>query len=134
ALAGQRPFEGQGGAALLAAQAHQEAPSIRSAVPTLPPPIAEAIDRAVRRDPAERWGTMEEFARALGDARALAPQLPLPVRRYAREAVEHSDRLGMALGVSAGAFLVAGLVDVLFSTFLGIESAIYLLIGLTTGG
>jgi len=134
ALAGRRPFEGQGGAALLAMQSRSEAPPIRSVVPTIPSPIADAIDRAVRLDPAARWPTMEEFARALGDARALAPQLPIPVRRYAREAVEHSDRLGMALGVSASAFLAAVLVDVLFSTFLGIESAIYMLIGLTTGG
>ncbi len=134
ALAGRRPFEGQGGVALLAMQSRDEAPPVRTAVPTLPPPIAEAIDRAVRRDPDERWPTMEEFARALGDARALAPQVPLPLRRYAREAVEHSDRLGMAIGMSAGAFLAAALVDVLFSTFLGIESAIFLLIGLATVG
>jgi hypothetical protein len=134
ALAGRRPFEGQGGAALLAVQSQSEAPAIRSVVPTIPPPIADAIDRAVRLDPAARWPTMEEFARALGDARALAPQLPLPVRRYAREAVEHSDRLGMALGVSASAFLASVLVDLLFSNFLGIESAIYLLVGLTASG
>lgn len=134
ALAGRRPFEGQGGAALLASQARQDPPAIRTVVPTLPPPIAAAVDRAVQRDPEARWPAMEEFARALGAARALQPQLPLPLRRYAREAVEHSDRFGMALGVSAGAFLGAALVDLLFSTFLGIESAIFLLIGLVSSG
>ncbi|HET9133631.1 MAG TPA: serine/threonine-protein kinase, partial [Gemmatimonadales bacterium] len=132
ALAGHRPFEGQQGAALLATQSRADAPSIRTAVPTLPSNVAHAIDRAIARDPDARWTTMEEFARALDSARALAPRLPVPLRRFAREAVEHSDRLGMALGVSAGAFLGAGLVDIFFATFLGIESAIYLLIGTVT--
>lgn len=132
ALAGHRPFEGEHGAALLATQSRADAPSIRTVVPTLPASVVQAIDRAIAREPSARWDTMEEFVRALDAARAVAPQLPVPLRRFARETVEHSDRLGMALGVSAGAFVGAGLVDVFFSTFLGIESAIYLLIGTVT--
>jgi serine/threonine-protein kinase len=133
ALAGRRPFEGQGGAALLAMQSRSEAPPIRSVVPTIPPPIADAIDRAVRLDPAARWPTMEEFARALGDARALAPQLPVPLRRFARHATEHGRQLGPVLGVTAAATFSALFTNAFLDNFLGIESAIFIFAGVISG-
>jgi len=128
ALVGRRPFEGSAGAALLAAQAGSDAPALGSVAPWLAEEVAAAIDRALRRDPDERWPTMEEFAAALEAARARQPQLPVAVRRYARQALEHSGQLGIAVGVTASAGIGALVIDAFFQTFLGFEEIPYLIV------
>lgn len=117
-FAGRRPFEGSDGPALLAAQQRGDPPALRTLVPALPPRIAEAIDRAVRSDPAVRWPSAEALAQELAAGRALAPQLPVPLRRFGRHALEHSDRLATALGAGLSAVIAAGIVNVTSDGFL----------------
>src|SRR6185436_8186969 len=62
-------------------------PSLRSMVPDVPPEFAEAIDRALDRNPARRFATADDMERALRGAltsawlepeRVVAPPAPRP--------------------------------------------------------
>ena len=67
-LAGRRPFEGRGGegrGAILRAQLQQEPPDLASIRPDLDPKLVAVVKRAMSKNPAERFGSMREFARAL---------------------------------------------------------------------
>ncbi|HEY3255269.1 MAG TPA: serine/threonine-protein kinase [Polyangiaceae bacterium] len=90
-LAGTVPFEGNFGEVLLKVST-QPMPSLVARCPQVPPELEAAIERALARDPAERYATAREFAEALsrvptGDAsptsllglRAPVPR-PLPNR------------------------------------------------------
>ncbi len=126
ALAGRRPYEGAEGRALLAQQSGSDAPSIRTLVPALSSSAAAVIDRALLRDPAERWATVEEFASALQGARALVPQLPVPLRRFAREAVTQGDQLAVVLGGAISAGFAGLAIDAVIKTsFFGFESFLF---------
>ncbi len=135
ALAGRRPFEGAEGRALLAQQSGSDAPTIRTLVPALPPAAAKVIDRALARDPAERWPSVEEFASALQAARALEPQLPTALRKYAREAVEFSDQMSIVLGGAGSATIAALTIDmVVRHDFLGIATTLFTLVAALGAG
>ena len=135
ALAGRRPFEGAEGRALLAQQSGSDAPAIRTLVPALPAAAATVIDRALARDPAQRWPSVEEFASALQGARALEPQLPTSLRKYAREAVEFSDQMSMVVGGAASATIAALMIDmVVRHDFLGIATTLFLIIAALGAG
>jgi len=128
ALAGRRPFEGAEGRALLAQQSGSDAPSIRTLVPALPVASAAVIDRALARDPATRWPTVEEFAAALQGARALAPQLPIPLVKFVRDALENGNQLSTVVGGTLSATAAAGLIEmVVEKSFLGLESFLFAL-------
>src|SRR6478736_2053734 len=81
-LTGRRPFEGTEGAALLAEQAHAAAPAIAAVARHLPPRLAQAIDRALDRDPAARWPSAEAFATELAATQALKSAVPAPLRKF----------------------------------------------------
>lgn len=70
-LVGRLPFADVHGAALIAAVRAQDLPSVRDATPEIPPAFAEAILRATRRRPAERYQTVDELCDALEAVRAL---------------------------------------------------------------
>lgn len=70
---GQRLFKGDNEFAIMNQVTTINAPSPRTAAPDLPTPLVEIIDKALRRDPAERFQTalalhdeLEAFARADG--------------------------------------------------------------------
>jgi serine/threonine-protein kinase len=129
ALSGRRPFEGADGRALLAQQAGSVAPPIRSLVPALTPSAAAVIDRALDREPEARWASVEEFASALQGARALAPQLPVPLQRFAREALVQANQLGTVIGATLSAAIGAALIDmVVTNNFLGLENFLFLMV------
>ncbi len=129
ALAGRRPFEGAEGMALLAQQGTGEAPPLRTLVPALSPAAADAIDRAIRCDPGARWATVEEFAGALQSARALAPSLPVPLRRFAREAVTQGDQLAVVLGGAISAGFAGLAIDAFIpQSFFGFESFLFYMV------
>jgi serine/threonine-protein kinase len=133
AVTGQRPFEGQDGGALLASQTRLDPPAVATLAPHVQESFASVIDRAVLRDPAGRWATMDELTGALGAARAVAPPLPAPLERFARHVVEHGRQLGPVLGMTASAAFGALFIDAFLDTFLGIESAIYVILGAVGG-
>jgi serine/threonine-protein kinase len=64
-LAGVLPFPGGTGASTLLARMRRDAPSLRFHDATLPEPVVAAVDRALARDPARRFPTCSDFARAV---------------------------------------------------------------------
>lgn len=64
-LTGQLPFTGDNPAAMLLAHLNQPAPDPRTLNPALAPATAQALLRALAKDPAERFRTAGEFVAAL---------------------------------------------------------------------
>jgi serine/threonine-protein kinase len=67
-LAGDPPFSGVNGQAILARKAADPVPRLRTVRPDLPPPLEQVIERALARAPADRFATVEEFAATLATA------------------------------------------------------------------
>ncbi|MGH7524025.1 MAG: serine/threonine-protein kinase [Gemmatimonadales bacterium] len=101
-LAGKLPFEGESTRAMLYQQLVAEPPPIAATVAGVPNGLASAIQRAMAKEPSERFANMTEFAAALesegitGKAEALVK--PVPKRRSS----------AMMAGVAAGVVLLAG--------------------------
>ncbi|HEY0464843.1 MAG TPA: serine/threonine-protein kinase [Polyangiaceae bacterium] len=64
ALAGTVPFEGNFGEVLLKVST-QPVPSLRARCPQVPEQLEAAIEKALARDPADRYANVREFAEAL---------------------------------------------------------------------
>ncbi len=79
ALTGKRLFKADNPAAQLDKVRHMPVPSVRELRPEVPEPVAEVIVRALDRDPAARWGSAGEMARALRET-ARRADLALPDR------------------------------------------------------
>ena len=60
-LAGRRPFEGKTGIELLQAIIHRPAPSLLELRPDIPVGLRLVIEKALEKDPAERYQTMREM-------------------------------------------------------------------------
>ena len=69
-LTGQEAFRGDEVASLLYQVVHENPPPISSFVPPTwdPAPLQAVLDRAMMKDPAQRWGGMMEMARAFEEA------------------------------------------------------------------
>ena len=65
ALTGQRPFDAETPTAVLAEILTQAPPKIAAIEPSIPAPLAVAIDRALIENRDIRYGSMSQFARAL---------------------------------------------------------------------
>ncbi|MDQ6612802.1 MAG: protein kinase [Gemmatimonadota bacterium] len=80
-LAGRVPFEGKNLHEILFQQVVAAAPPIKSVAPETPDDLAEAIDRAMKKDPEQRWQDGKSFRQALasdvgaGGEAALPPEL-----------------------------------------------------------
>ena len=64
-LAGRPPFQGANVLATLARHATEPPPRIRGDVPEVPPSVEQALLRALAKEPAQRFPTIGDFARAL---------------------------------------------------------------------
>jgi serine/threonine-protein kinase len=64
-LAGQVPFTGGTAQAMLARHAVDPVPSLRTVRSTVPPPVDQAITKALAKVPADRFATTGEFVKAL---------------------------------------------------------------------
>ena len=70
-LAGELPFRAESMAGLMEKIIHSPHPSIRTLRPDLPSCVAAIVDRALQKDPAERFqsaGEMAKFLRACAKA------------------------------------------------------------------
>jgi hypothetical protein len=67
-LSGKLPFDAPQASAVLLMQATRPAPSLLDRAPTVPPALAQVVDRCLRKDPAERYDTGEALAEALSRA------------------------------------------------------------------
>lgn len=65
AIAGRLPYEGDNALAIMNQHVNVKAPPLHQFVRNVSPAIEEVIMKAIRRDPNERWQTMQAFGEAL---------------------------------------------------------------------
>jgi DNA-binding SARP family transcriptional activator/formylglycine-generating enzyme required for sulfatase activity len=92
-LAGDPPFIGSTPQGVLARKSVERAPPLRPIRETLPPPLEEAVLKALARLPADRFATVMQFADALAETdmqRAWPDRLEAgPVRELVASALRH---------------------------------------------
>jgi serine/threonine-protein kinase len=76
-LRGQRPYQAASPAAILLKIVNAPAPQLHAVAPWVPKALAAVVDRAVEREPARRFGTARDLARALLAA-AIQDGTPVP--------------------------------------------------------
>ena len=91
-LTGQEAFRGDDAASLLYQVVHENPPPISQFVPPTwdPAPLQAVLDRALAKEPEQRWGGMMELARAFEEAAErtmCAPPRQRPAAAHAGEAV-----------------------------------------------
>ncbi len=77
-IAGRPPFEGDV-ASLLQQHLMRDPPTLSSLVPDVPPALARAIDRALAKEPDDRFANAESMAEAIAPP-PVTGELPVPVR------------------------------------------------------
>ena len=84
-LAGQPPFTGPSAGAVLARQVLDPVPPLTTLRPAVPGSVRRAVERALSKSPADRYGTMPEFLAGLDapDAPAAAPKKAIVVLPFA---------------------------------------------------
>ena len=95
-LTGRRPYHGDTPAAEAAAHVHAEIPSVSARRGDLPPELDAVFDRALAKDPAERYPTCADFVadlrhalhEAAGDTQHLPVVAPAPVAEPAPPPVQ----------------------------------------------
>jgi serine/threonine-protein kinase len=75
-LAGEPPFTGPTAQAIIAKRFSGEVPRVRKARPSVPEHVDAAVSRALAPVAADRFETVEAFARGLGAAASTSPVLP----------------------------------------------------------
>ena len=89
ALSGGLPFEAEKPTEVLAKQVTEPAPPLSSVAPLVPRRLAQAIDRCLAKDPAERPEGAAAFAELLSHALDQRRELPVALRAF----VKHDARL-----------------------------------------
>ncbi len=64
-LVGESPYAGSSAASMIAKQVTEPAPPVAKRAPDVPIPLAGAIDRALEKDPADRWPDAAAMAAAI---------------------------------------------------------------------
>jgi len=81
-LTGRPPFDGDSVQAILTQQVTRDVPSVRKQLPDLPSPLVRAVERALMKDPKDRWQTAGAMAEGLRDGEdddsSLATKLQRP--------------------------------------------------------
>ncbi len=84
ALSGRLPFDSPEVAALLAMHITRPAPPLATVAPGIAGKLAQAVDRCLAKDPADRFQTGEALAEAVTETAALAREVPTPIRIWLR--------------------------------------------------
>jgi serine/threonine protein kinase len=82
-LSGRPPFNAEGVGELFAKHMLEEPPMVTEFAPGAPPHMAAAIMKALAKDPAARFQSMEDFRKAIVGEIKLAPPATTAVRRVA---------------------------------------------------
>jgi hypothetical protein len=106
AATGKLAITGESTQKILVKQLTEIVPPIAGARGDLPAPLAAAIDRLVKKDPADRFQTAEALVDAIDAAQLSAPHVPLAVRLFQQNGQVY---IGNALLVAA--FLVYKVVN-----------------------
>ena len=101
ALTGRHPFESESLLALRQRQLTEPAPPLVSASPAAPAALARVIDRALARDPAQRFASADELAEAVRTTRGADSAVAAPVRRFVSDAEAAGGEIGTALTAAA---------------------------------
>jgi Protein kinase domain len=107
-LCGVLPFRREGAAGVLYQQLKGPAPPVLSQRPECPPAIAEAVDRCLLLETAERWPTTDALIHAL---ERTSFRVPRPETPDAGERTSAERGFRRLLAGTAGAVLLAALVD-----------------------
>ena len=89
ALSGTLPFEAEKSTDVLAKQVTEPAPPLSTTAPLVPKRLAQAIDRCLAKDPADRPDGTAALAEQLGHALEQRRDLPVALRAF----VKHDARL-----------------------------------------
>ncbi len=110
-IAGRPPFDGDSSIAIFAGHLNDPVPSLRAAVPDVPPPLAAIVERLMAKEPSSRFASYDELIAAL---EAAAPRLVEPAGFAIRGAASVIDlAIGALLVGFAGPVAAA-----LYVTFL----------------
>jgi serine/threonine-protein kinase len=82
ALTGRLPFEAADAAGLLAMHITRPAPPVLAVAPGLPRKLAQAVDRCLAKQPADRFPDGEALAETVGMSVEQRRELPVPVRLW----------------------------------------------------
>ena len=80
ALSGRLPFDAPEVPALLAMHITKPAPQLASLAPGIPGKLAQAVDRCLAKDPAQRFPTGEALAEAVAASTAVVREVPPAIR------------------------------------------------------
>ena len=97
-LVGRPPFQGRNMMEILARQATDEAPPVRTSGADVPAHVEQTVARALAKDPADRFASAREFADAMGGR--------LAAGRSGVAAIFASMLTGRVLAIAAGYALV----------------------------
>jgi eukaryotic-like serine/threonine-protein kinase len=123
-LTGSTPYSGGSFVDVAMKHIHSPTPSVREGRPEVPPRLAAAVERAMAKDPADRFGSMGEFVgeleacragldRPVDETTAVVPESPAavpPARRVPRPARRPPRRVGATVLPILLGLLVAGAV------------------------
>jgi len=109
-LVGDPPFTGPSALVVTARHALEEVPSVRVARPAVPVEVERALNRALSKTPADRFPSMDAFARALeAPVTGWTTASPTPRRRGLRKvAVGAAAVLVLSLGAVAAILITGG--------------------------
>jgi serine/threonine-protein kinase len=109
-LAGGLPFEGESTRAVLYQQLVAEPPPIATKVPGVPAPLAEAIQRAMAKEPNDRYADMAAFADALDDSAITASTVPVTAPRapIPHRTLPIAGAIAAVCVLAAGGWWIAG--------------------------
>ena len=90
ALTGRAPFEATSASALLSMHLTQPPAPVASVRPGVPRPLADAIDRCLRKSPEERFTSGEELASALAGVQSGSTEIAPQIRHFMRYAEQYT--------------------------------------------
>jgi serine/threonine protein kinase/Tfp pilus assembly protein PilF len=82
-LSGAPPFAGRSSREIMAKQVTEKPRRLRVVRPEVPPPLEEAVHRALEKDPAQRFRTISEFSAGLRSDRVTRPRVVTGLRGVA---------------------------------------------------
>ncbi len=114
ALTGRFPFDGETSADVVRGHLTALAPTITSVAPSVPPRLANAVQRCLHKEPLRRYRNAESFAEAIDLAFEHAKEIPAPLRVWLNQGERELPAQIALLGIGA----MAG-VTLVYSTSAG---------------
>ncbi len=111
-ITGQRPFDGQSQASLIAAIIERTPPNVSSVMPMIPPGIDRLVKKCLAKDPDDRWQSARDLADELRWISQSGSQAGIPVPLSARRRF----RMRLSWTVAAVAILIAGFYSFMWYT------------------